>query len=108
MPSADAAETVIALPLAALSVTLKVNAVMPALPSARLTSLIAIVGAKSSSKIVNVAAFGVPKVAPPVAALSVKITVSSISSVLSLRIGTLKVLLAASPSFQLRVLVVAV
>ena len=62
----------------------------------------------SLSIIVNVAALGVPMVAPPVALVKVRLTVSSPSKMLSSRIVTVKSLLPLSPAFQLSVPAAAV
>ena len=64
--------------------------------------------ALSLSTIVKTAEPGDPSVAPPVALLSVRLTVSSGSTAVSSVIGTVKVCDAASPLAQLRVLLAAV
>src|SRR5262249_8044727 len=57
-------------------------------------------GSVSLSMMVSVALVGVPSVAPPVALVSVRTTVSLPSTRLSSRIGTVNVLLALSPAAQ--------
>ncbi len=58
-------------------------------------------GAASSLAMVSVAA-AVPRAAPPVGLERVRITVSLLSTVVSPAMVTVKVLLALSPSLQLR------
>jgi hypothetical protein len=62
-----------------------------------------IVPGGGTSIMVNTAVLGEPSVAPPVGLLSVRLTVSLPSVALSVKIGTLNVLLAVSPLAQLNV-----
>ena len=61
-----------------------------------------VAGGTSSFMIVTTAVFGVPRVAPPVGALNVRLTVSSASNTVSPVTETLKVFEVKSPSAQFK------
>src|SRR5436190_4673701 len=102
VPSAVVYWPVIVLPLAALRLTVKAIMLGAMFPSKRTTSLIEIVGGGSSSTIVTGIELGVPSKPEPVTFDKFTENISSFSSMVSFRMGTVKVLLV-SPSAKFKV-----
>ena len=96
MPSAVAAWTLIGFSLGPDSVSVKFAAVVPELPSMTVTSLIETLGVASSSTIVTTPCPSPSSLCPSAGrSVSVTLNVSSNSSMLSLLIGTVKVLVVS-------------